>query len=564
MKKAMSLILSLALFGAPLHSSAALSNDELKIGISQEFENLNPIIASMLATTYMYSLVGRALTTIDANGKWIPQLAVSIPTIEAKTAKLITVDGKKTVQATWEIKESARWSDGQPVICADFQLARDIAASPFVTTGEKETYTQIAKIDIDPKNPKKCTFTYDKARWDFYALSRTYPMPSHLEKKVFEQYGAQKEGYEKNTNYVKNPTMAGLYNGPYQITEVKLGSHVIFGINPYFYGKPAKIKKILIKVIPNTGTLEANLRSGTIDTVSSLGFTFDQALAFDKKVKSEKLPYRVEFKPSLTYEHVDMNLDNPILKDVRVRKALVYALNRPELSKALFEGKQSPALHNLAPIDPWYTADPKKITIYKYSKKDAAALLDEAGWKLNEKEGVRYKDGKKLSLQFMTTAGNKTREVVQTFLQSQWKQVGIEIVIKNEPARVFFGETMNKRKFQALAMYAWISAPESSPRSTLHSTSIPSDKNGFSGQNYPAWSNSKVDTLIEELESEFSYKKRVDLAQQILKIYTDEVPAIPLYYRSDIAVPPLALKNFRLTGHQYSETNDAESWEIVK
>lgn len=563
MKKALSLILSVALLAAPT-SGAAVSNDELKIGISQEFENLNPIIASMLATTYMYSLVGRALSTLNAEGKWVPQLAKSIPSIEAGTAKLITVNGKKTVQAVWEIKEAAKWSDGNPVICADFQLARDIAASPNVTTGEKETYTQIEKIDIDPKNPKKCTFTYDKARWDFYALARTFPMPSHIEKKVFEQFGSQKEGYEKNTNYVKNPTMAGLYNGPYTITEVRLGSHIAFAVNPHFYGTAPKIKKILVKVIPNTGTLEANLRSGTIDTVSSLGFTFDQALAFDKKVKAEKLPYKVEFKPSLTYEHVDINLDNPTLKDVRVRKALVLALNRPELVKALFESKQVAAVHNLATIDPWYTADPKKITIYNYNKKQAGALLDEAGWKLNEKDGYRYKDGKKLTLQFMTTAGNKTREVVQTYLQSQWKQVGFEIVIKNEPARVFFGETMNKRKFEALAMYAWISSPESSPKSTLHTNSIPSDKNGFSGQNYPGWSNPKVDKLIETLESEFSFKKRVDLAQQILKEYTEDVPTIPLYYRADIAVPPIALKNFKLTGHQYSETNDAETWEIVK
>ena len=62
-------------------------------------------------------------------------------------------------------------------------------------------------------------------------------------------------------------------------------------------------------------------------------------------------------------------------------------------------------------------------------------------------DGIRVKDGKKLSLTFQTTAGNKTRELVQVYLQNQWKQAGIDVVIKNEPARVFFGETMSKRKF---------------------------------------------------------------------------------------------------------------------
>jgi peptide/nickel transport system substrate-binding protein len=319
----------------------------------------------------------------------------------------------------------------------------------------------------------------------------------------------------------------------------------------------------VIKLIPNTATLEANLRSGTIDAISSLGLTFDQALAFEKKVKSENLPYLVEYKPSLTYEHIDLDLNNPILKDVRVRKAMLLSINRDDLVKALFDGKQTPAIHNFAKIDPWYTDDPKTIVTYPYSKRDAAKLLDEAGWKMGD-DGYRHKDGKKLSLPFMTTAGNKIRETVQTYLQGQWKSVGIDIVIKNEPARVFFGETMRKIKYGGLAMYAWTSAPESDLKPSFHSSQIPTAKNGWSGQNYMNWSSKKVDEICEKMETEFDAKKRIALAHEFLKAYTDEVPVIPLYYRSDIAVSPLALKNFRLPGHQYSETNDAEKWTLVK
>lgn len=560
----MKILLSLALAFTLNAKAAAPNNDEFKIGITQEFENLNPLIASMSATSYLYSLVGRALVVLDSDGKWVPQLAKKIPSIENGGAKLITVGGKKVVQAVWEIKDEAKWSDGKPVICEDFRLAREIAASNNVSIADRETYTQMDKVEADAKNPKKCTITYDKARWDFYQLGRTYPIPAHLEGPVFKAHGGTKEGYEKNTLYAKAPTTDGLYNGPYKIAEVRLGSHVTFVPNANFYGEQAKIKKIVIKLIPNTGTLEANLRSGTIDSVSSLGFSFDQALAFEKKVKSEKLPYIVEFKPSLTYEHIDLNLDNPILKELKVRKALVYSLNRQDLVKALFEGKQTVAYHFMAPIDPWFTADPKQITIYPYNKKEAIKLLDEAGWKVNDKDNYRYKDGKKLTLQFMTTAGNKTRETVQTYLQGQWKSVGIEVVIKNEPARVFFGETMTKRKYDALAMYAWSSSPESSPKSNLHSSNIPNEKSGWAGQNFPGWTNKTVDKLIETLEVEFNAKKRIELAHQIAKIYTDEVPVIPLYYVSNVAVPPLALKGFKLPGHQFAETNDAEHWELTK
>lgn len=541
--------------------SSKLTNAELKIGISQEFENFNPLIANMVATTYMLRMVDRTLTVIDADGKWVPQLAKTIPTLENGLAKITEKNGKKKLTAVWEILENASWGDGKPVICDDFAFAIKVAASPTVGVAEKETYTQVEKVEADAKNPKLCTFTYEKVRWDYYQLGNLFPLPKHLEEPVFKKYGSQKEGYEKNSLYSKDPTNVGLFNGPYVVTELQLGDHVTFSPNPKFYGEPAKIKKVIVKLIPNTGTLEANLRSGTIDLISVLGLALDQALAFDKKVKAESLPYTVLFQPSAVYEHIDLNLDNPALKDVRVRKALHYSINKEDLVNALFEGKQQPAIHNITPADPWYTADPAKVTLYKYSKRDAEKLLDEAGWKMG-KDGIREKDGKKLSFTLMTTAGNKTRELVQVYLQNQWKQVGIEVNSKNEPARVFFGETTKKRNFDSMALFAWVSSPESSQKSTFSSKNIPTAKNGMSGQNYMGWVNKKVDQDLEDLDVEFDATKRLALVHGILKAYTDEVPVLPLYYRSDVAVIPSQMKGYKLTGHQFPETSEIEKWNL--
>ncbi len=545
--------------GLGLHAGAAPSNKELKIGISQEFENMNPLIMTMSATTYMYRMVGRTLDVLDADAKWVPNLAKDIPSREKGTAQIVEIGGKKKLVAHWEILENAKWGDGKPVTCEDFAFARTVAASPTVSVGEKETFTQIEKIEWDAKTPKKCVFTYEKPRWDFYQLANFFPLPKHIEGPVWEKYGKQKEGYEKNSNYVKNPTNKGLYNGPYVVTSVRLGDHVAFEPNPHFYGEKPKIEKVIVKLISNTGTMEANLRSGTIDMISTLGFALDQALAFDKKAKSEGLPYVTHFVPSITYEHIDLLLDNPILSDLKVRKALMHSINREDLVKALFEGKQSAAQHFVSPKDPWYTTDPKFVTTYRYSKREAQKLFDEAGWKVGA-DGYRHKGGKKLSLTFMTTAGNKTRELVQTYLQEQWKQVGVEILIKNEPAKVFFGETTRKRKFGSMAMYAWVSSPENNPRSTLHSKSIPSDKNGWSGQNNPGWVNASVDKAIDSMDTEFDAKKRMAYAWEMQKAYTEEVPVIPLYYRSDISVVPASLKNYRMPGHQFHETTEIEKW----
>lgn len=542
-------------------TTGQLNNNELKIGISQEFENFNPLIANMVATTYMSRMTNRTLSVIDADGKWIPQLAKAIPTLDNGLAKVEKIGGKEKITAQWEILENAVWGDGKPVICDDFATAIKIAASPNVGIAEKEVYTQVEKIEVDPKNPKKCKFIYEKVKWDFYQLGTFYPVPKHLEEAVFKKYSGQKEGYEKNSLYTKDPTNVGLYNGPYLISEIQLGDHVTFVPNPKFYGEQPKIKKIIVKLIPNTGTLEANLRSGTIDLISVLGLALDQAVAFDQKVKSENLNYEVLFQPSTVYEHIDLNLNNPFLKDVKVRKALHYAINKEELVNALFFGKQSPAIHNITPKDPWFTDDPNKVVLYKYNKREAERLLDEAGWKVGA-DGVRTKDGKRLSFTLMTTAGNKTRELVQVYLQSQWKQIGIEVNIKNEPARNFFGETTKKRQFDSMALFAWVSSPENSPKSTFHSKNIPTAKNGWSGQNYMGWNNPQVDKLTDELDAELKHEKRLDIVHQILKYYTDEVPVLPLYYRSDVAVIPKQMKGYRLTGHQFPETNDVEKWTL--
>ncbi len=550
-----------AMLSFGFHATAAPSNAELKIGISQEFETMNPIIMSMAASSYMYRLVGRSLVNLTPDGKWVPQLAKEIPSLDKGSAKIVTIGGKKKIVATWEIIESAKWGDGKPVICQDFITAHSIATSPNVSVGEKEMWTQVEKIDIDSKNPKKCTFSYDKAKWDFYQLAQFYPLPTHLEMDILKKNGKQKEGYEKNSNYVRNPTNPGLYNGPFLISEVKLGSHISFVQNPHFYGKPAHIKKIIVKLIPNTGTMEANLRSGTIDMISSLGLDFDQALAFEKKAKGESLPFNIHFTPSVTYEHIDLRMDSPILKDVLVRKALLYSINREELVQALFEGKQEVAFHNISPKDAWFTKDPKMITVYRYSKREAGKLLDQAGWKMG-KDGYREKDGKRLTLNFQTTGGNKTRELVQVYLQNQWKQAGIEAAVKNQPARVFFGDTMAKRKFEGMALFAWVSSPESSPRSTVSSKAIPNAKNGWSGQNYTGWSNAEVDKDLEALDLEFNPAKRAELAHNILKNYTNDVPALPLYFRSDISVTPKNLTGYVMSGHQFSETNNVEDWNL--
>lgn len=541
-------------------ATAAPSNKQLVIATTQEFETLNPLILTMSASAYISAMVDRPLMIVDSSWKWQCELCVTVPSLENGLAKIYEVKGVKKLSVEWHLKPGLKWGDGKPLTAKDFQLAWQIGGSPNVSVGSKETYDRIEAINLDAKDPLKFTTVFKEPRYDFYQVSIN-PLPSHLEGPIWEKAKDTTGAYEKLSKYVTDPTNAGLYNGPYLVTELKLGSHVVVKKNGSYVGAPAKIEKIIVKLIPNTQALEATLLSGEVDMVNELGMSFDQAVEFDKRMAKDaakKDLYKVQFRDGLVYEHVDLNLDNPILADKRVRKALVHGLDRERLTKALFAGKQPAALSNIHPLDPYYTSD---VVKYDADPKKAIALLEEAGWTPGA-DGVRVKNGKKLELNIMTTADNKTRELVEQYIQAELKKIGVAVSIKNEPARVFFGETTSKRAFPAMAMYAWTSSPDSPPRSTMHSKEIPTEANGWSGQNYPGFRNARVDEIFDKIFAEFDSAKRQAMMVELQKIYTDEVPVISLYLRSQIAVAPAKLAGFELSGHLFYSTFSVEKWSF--
>jgi len=169
-----------------------------------------------------------------------------------------------------------------------------------------------------------------------------------------------------------------------------------------------------------------------------------------------------------------------------------------------------------------------------------------------------------LLLEILSTAGDKTRELVEQVLQSQWKKAGIDVRIKNEAPRIFFGETTRQRKFSAMAMFAWAAAPESPPRTMLHSTQIPTAENGFSGQNYTSFSNPEMDSLIESIENELDPQARLELWYRLQELYATELPVLPLFFRANAYVLPKWLDGLVPTGHLVSSAQWVEHWTRVE
>lgn len=536
---------------AGLSAAQAQTKDTLNIAMNSEFETLNPLISTTAATKYMLYLAYRPVVVLDLDSNWKPMTLKAIPTLENKLAK-IKGEG---LEVNIEFLENFSWGDGTPVTCKDLEFTWTVGKNINVSNANRDPYENITSITWDAKTPKKCKITMAKKKFNyFYDLPD--PLPSHIEGPIYEKFKDKAEGYDQNTAYTKDPANPGLYNGPFRISEVKLGSHVIFVQNEKWQGKKPFFKKVIFKLLPNNATHIANLKSGNVDMISTAaGIGLDQSVAFEKEIKEQNLPFTTHYAEGQVYAHIDFNLDHPILSDLKVRKALAMAVNTKEAIDSLMAGKAKPATQFVTDKDPWYNS---KAAVYKYDPKAAAQLLDQAGWKMGPK-GIRQKDGKDLSITISAGAGVKLVEMFETFMQDQYKRIGVQLLIKNEPGRVLFGETLPKRKFE-LGLYSWVSVPESSPRSTLHSSKIPSAANSWGGQNQPGWKNPEVDKLIDQLEGELNTKKRAEIGKKIVKLYTDELPVMPLYYRMTNSVTPKDMKGYRVSGHLFYETLYAENW----
>ena len=544
------LILVLAAVLLFVAGEARAARDELIIAMTQFPSTFSPVIDSMLAKSYVLGMTRRDFVAYDQDWELTCMLCVELPTIENGLARRETLEGGGVGMALdYEIQPGATWGDGVPVTTEDVLFGWEVGKHPLTGVADREAYVRIVAIDVH--GPKRFTVHLDRLYYDYPARGSITILPAHLERDAF----ADPAEYRHRTLYDSDPANPGLYFGPYRIDEVVSGSYVTLVPNPYWWGSAPHFKRITVRVIENTAALEANLLSGSVDYVAGeLGFSIDQALSFERRHGDA---FNILYKPGLVYEHIDLNLDNPILADRRVRRALIYALDRETLVTQLFGGKQPVANSNVNPLD-WVNSD--DVPIYRYDPDKAAALLDAAGW-TEITDGVRHKpSGERLTLRLMTTAGNKLRELVEQVLQSQWKKVGIEITIKNEPARVFFGQTVARREFPAMAMYAWLSSPESVPRTTLHSEMIPTAENNWSGQNGPGFVNAEMDALIEKTEIELDREVRRGLWRRMQQIYAGELPVLPLYFRAQTYILPPWLSGIEPTGHQATTTLWVEYW----
>lgn len=519
----------------------------ITIGMSQEPDTLFMPFKEMMVSEEVVRAGMYTLTYFDENWRLVPWAAKEIPTMENGQLEIYSENGVQKMRTTWHLKDDFFWPDGKPLTAEDFIFTFKLYQDPNQEIIDRTVVEKIEKMESSGENQKTLIVTWKEPYAYYHNYRQHEAVPRHLVEPLYNQAPDQL----KKSKFGQIPALAGAFT----IKEWVPGSHIIAERNPQAKGPVVpKLDEIIFRIIPQTNTLESNLVSGTIDAISPTGMTLDQAMQFEERHKNDFDFYYTE---GLVWEHIDFNLDNEILKDKNVRMALAHGSDREGIAKSLFGDRQPVAHGTEPPKSPFYNENIKK---YPFDQAKARELLEKAEWKLASGENIRTKNGEPLKLTIMTTSGNKTRERVEQLLQSQWREIGVDVQIKNEPAKVFFGETMRKRKYEAMAMYAWLKDPVVLSTTLWSCKNIPSEKNNWQGQNQPGYCNDKVDQLLTQSTREMDEQKRIKLGQDLEVVLADDLPALPLYFRVDVSVTKKGLKNWKPTGTLQPVSWNAYEW----
>jgi peptide/nickel transport system substrate-binding protein len=532
-------------------AGAAAAKQDLVIGVAQFPASLHPNINSQTTQFYTLGLALRPITAKDRDGELTCLLCTELPTIENGLARRESrPDGKPGLAVTIKLKPELKWGDGVALTARDLAFTWKIGHDP--AAGFSNTHFWSRATGVDVVDDHTAVLHLDNTYASYNEWDQI--LPEHIEGAIHDA-AATPLDYVNTTLYNRVPLTAGLWNGPYLISGYLSNSQIEFSPNPFWTGTRPGFRHIVIRLIENTAALQANLLSGDVDLAPvGIGLTIDEAMAMQAQHPADFVYF---FKPQPGYEHIDIKRENPMLQDVRVRRALLHGINVASVVRRLFGGHAEVARTFINGLDPHYTQD---VPTYPFDPARAAALLAEAGWRPGPDGVLRDAQGHRMSLEFSTTSGNRARELTQQVMQNQWKAIGVEVVIANQPSRTFFGQLMRHREYTALAEYASTSEIGLVPVNRLSSALIPSAANNWSGGNYPGIRDAQLDADLAEAEVELDPARQQALWADMQQIYATQLYSLPLYYRSDPEVIPTWLKGYTSTGKEDQETFWAEEW----
>ncbi len=479
------------------------------------------------------TLLSRGLTRFDPAWRIAPDLAATMP------VPVVDPTGGTTVR--FAIRADAAWEDGAPVVGADF------------VAGWRRALDATSGV-VESDAARKATLTIDPADAKVLQVRFAAPYPTWNDARLFEAIPA----HAPQRDLARQP----LSNGPFRLTAWTPGQHATLSRNERYAPRP-RIDEIVVRFFASTTTLAAAMLAGEVDVAPATGgLTTGEAA---RLVDTGR--FQTSTAKSGSWAHVDFNLDDPWLRDARLRRALAASIDRTGAVQGVFGPAYTIADSFLPPVHPLFSPEAKA---QGFDPVLAARLFDEAGWTraadgaTRSDEGVRKNAaGEELHLVLASASGQADAEKLLVVLQSQWRKAGVSVELDLRPFASFFQEGVKKRGFKHLAFYAWTMGPTTTGDTMWRADRVPAKDNAFAGKNIPGWRDDAVTKLLIDAEATVDEAERRRLLAVVQRRFVDELPSIPMYFKPSIAVFRTGVSGVQPTGTTTPTTWNAEAWDIV-
>ena len=506
----------------------------LRIGNLQEPDTLDPEVGNQQIDSDLAMLWGGFFFNWSDQNQYVPELATELPTLQNGG---ISKDGRTI---TYHLRRGVTWHDGAPFD------ARDVIFTWHAIMNKSNNIPSTVGFDLVTAIDQVDPFTirvHLKQSWapfvaTFFNQSGTpFPvLPAHI---------LAKYPNIKQVPYNSQP----IGTGPFSVQRWQRGSKIVFEANPHYWRGAPKLKRIEYDPVPNENTIVTLIQSHEID------LEYNGSAANWQQLKS--VPgTRATLTDFNQFGQLALNTSSPLLADVSVRKALWYALDSPGIIERVSHGVNVPGYTD-QPSFSW--AYNPNVTHYNYDPAKARQLLDAAGWKPGA-DGIRTKNGTRLSITLAGVSGSANGTAVAVQAQRYWKDVGVEAEVKNYTTSLFFasygaGGIVQTGKFDA-AFFSWVGGTDPDD-----STLIMCDQFPPNGQNVYHFCNKTLDAAERVALASNDRAVRKKAYDRVQAIMADQVPLVISWYVRRITVENTDLKNYK-PAHAVTPFWNSWEWEI--
>lgn len=493
----------------------------LTVVLDFEPQGLLPSMSGVKSSELRYA-ASQPLTSYDQQGGVIPRLAAEVPSLENETW-LVRPDG--TMRVTYRLRPNVTWHDGAPFTSKDVAFSWAVNVDPEIPSTSKNLVRQIARVDT----PDDLTAVLEwKSAYPFAHVlvkEELGPYPKHL---LEASYFANKGGFA-NLPYF---TQEYVGVGPYRLESWESGSHLVLrAYDNYFLGRPL-IDTITVRFIENHDTIVANMLAGAVDGSPWIVKPLEAMTVIEGWERVGHNP--VAIFQSDKVRALVVQFRNPrvpeVAGDVRVRRALLHAIDRQQLTDLFSLGKAplANAFVHVADVtrQEWFK---DVITTYEQSPRRAQQLLDDV-WRVGP-EGIRVNAAGQPIMLPIEGSSETEDTTYLPILGDQWKGVGVGTEQKlsrrssPEEAATFPGLKTAPISFEFSGIMARLYGPD-----------CPTEATRWIGANSGCYQNPGLDRAVQGLLTAIDPNQQRPLYQQWARVVHEDLPMLPLYYTVNVAL----------------------------